>query len=181
MHGENGRPERVTERTSGGATAALLVPERLQIFILRNSAQRQKPCCSEMFNLTVAGAHTFYIRDSGWLVHNCGPKIDPNKFTKYVLDPSNSKGKHVIYEGLGYDAGDTDTLVRLYQGQAAAKFKARDFTMGKADQYGQRMTVEITIPGKGAAEGTSKTVLTGWIRDADGTIRMTNPFTGFPK
>ena len=29
-----------------------------------------------MFNLTVDEAHTFYVGENGWLVHNCGPGLD---------------------------------------------------------------------------------------------------------
>ncbi|MCD0177263.1 hypothetical protein IHN32_15055 [Deinococcus sp. 14RED07] len=29
----------------------------------------------EMFNLTVSEAHTYYVGQEGWLVHNCGPSL----------------------------------------------------------------------------------------------------------
>jgi len=30
-----------------------------------------------MFNLTLAEAHTYFVGDGGWLVHNCGPGVVP--------------------------------------------------------------------------------------------------------
>lgn len=53
-----------------------------------------------MFNLTVAQAHTFYVGNNGWLVHNCDPlPFHPKQLSHifrdaegHVLDtPANRK------------------------------------------------------------------------------------------
>jgi len=44
-----------------------------------------------MFNLTVDEAHTFYVGQDGWLVHNTGgkPPIDPKTGLPLVKDPAS--------------------------------------------------------------------------------------------
>jgi len=44
----------------------------------------------EMYNLTVADAHTYYVGDGQWLVHNaCPPRIINKKFAGETYYPSN--------------------------------------------------------------------------------------------
>ena len=51
--------------------------------------------------------------------------------------------------------------------------------MSTSDQYGQRFTIEIELTSKGQTSGRTYRVLSGWILDANGTLKLTTPFTGF--
>ncbi|WP_218022923.1 DUF6883 domain-containing protein [Calidithermus terrae] len=134
-----------------------------------------------MYNLTVDVAHTYYVGQGQWLVHNCNITIDPRKFTDYVLNSEKSKGKHVIYEGLGYSKDDAEKLMRIYEEQALAKYKAGDYTLGVQDKYGQRISIEITIPSKGEATGKSSNLISGWMIEPDGALQLITPMGGWPK
>jgi hypothetical protein len=46
----------------------------------------------EMYNLTVDEAHTFFVGDGEWLVHNCGVSFDPTQLQK--------KFKHAVDFGV---------------------------------------------------------------------------------
>jgi filamentous hemagglutinin len=48
-------------------------------------------------------------------------------------------------------AANSEDLAALYEEQAAAKFKAGDYTLGKADEYVQRINITIDLPGIGDA------------------------------
>jgi len=55
----------------------------------------------------------------------------------------------------------------------------QNYTLGKLDQYGQRITIPITLEGQGAAAGRVTTINTGWIIEPNGSIRLLTPFAGF--
>ncbi len=75
-----------------------------------------------MYNLTVAGAHTFFVGEKGWLVHNCpvsrtpGPTIDRatgQEVGRLVVDPTGNAmiepvGGRTVAAGSG--GIDTHTL-----------------------------------------------------------------------
>ncbi|MCY7272252.1 MAG: hypothetical protein LH702_00545 [Phormidesmis sp. CAN_BIN44] len=100
---------------------------------------------------------------------------DPRKFSDYVLIPNHKSGKDKIFLGLlGYrpnNLDDAQTLLETYITQAQAKFAAQDYTVGERDRHGQRFTIVIEIRGK--------RLLTGWILDNQGTLKLATPFSGF--
>jgi hypothetical protein len=100
---------------------------------------------------------------------------DLRKFSEYVLIPKHKSGKDKIFIGLlGYrpnNINDAQDLLEIYITQAQAKFVAQDYTIGEYDLHGQRFTITIEIKGK--------RLLTGWILDKQGTLKLATPFTGF--
>ena len=102
--------------------------------------------------------------------YNSLVQVDIRKFTKYALDPTNSKGKHTVFKNLGYDKSNAKSLVRIYKRQGLKNFLTKNYMLSKADLYGQRITMGIKI---------GDTVLkTAWMLQENG-IRLITPFSGF--
>jgi hypothetical protein len=100
---------------------------------------------------------------------------DPRKFSHYVLVPNHPTRKDRIFLGtLGFrpnSAEDAQELVATYIAQAKERFARKEYTVGVNDQYGQRFTITIVVKGKA--------LLTGWILDGSGTLKLATPFSGF--
>jgi len=107
--------------------------------------------------------------------------VDTRKFSDYIFKPGADHGKNVVFESLGYTAGDSADLSQIWQNQAAQKYASGDFTLGKADQYGQRINIEISLPGKGAANGQTSYLQSGWMIQPDGSLKLNTPFSGFTR
>ncbi|MFB8280449.1 hypothetical protein [Nocardia colli] len=54
-----------------------------------------------------------------------------------------------------YEKGDGGELAEMYRAQAEQKFANGEFTLENADQYGQRIEIEIDIPEKGESAGST--------------------------
>ncbi len=100
---------------------------------------------------------------------------DIRKFLEYVLVPQHRTGKDKIFiNQLGYrphNLADATELLALYIEQAEIKFAQGDYLWHEADKYGQRFTIEIEVRGR--------VLLTGWILDNAGNLKLATPFTGF--
>ena len=97
-------------------------------------------------------------------------QVNISKFTNYVLDPKNSKGKHTIFNNLGYDQSNVKSLVRIYKKQGLKNLLRKNYTLGIVDQYGQRISMGIEIG--------DTTVKSGWMLLKHG-IRLITPFSGY--
>ncbi len=117
------------------------------------------------------------------VVEGMGITVDVNvrKFSEYIFKDGTDHGKDVVFKNLGYGAESSDDLVKLYQEQAAKKFANGDYTLGKLDDYGQRINIEIELPGIGNAAGNTSYLKSGWMILEDGSIKLNTPFTGFTK
>ncbi len=124
--------------------------------------------------------HTFFVGTARVLVHNadgpCGEVVgDIRKFSDYALVGD----KAPVFASAGYTAADAQELLDLYLTQARERFAAGDYALkGAPDQYGQRYTVIIDLPGKGAAAGKVFRLKSGWIVEADGKVKLVTPFSG---
>lgn len=100
---------------------------------------------------------------------------DLRKFSEYVLVPNHKSGKDRIFLGLlGYrpnNLNDAQALLATYITQAQAKFAAQEYTISERNRYGQRFTITIEIKGR--------KLLTGWILDNQGRLKLATPFSGF--
>jgi hypothetical protein len=67
----------------------------------------------------------------------------------------------------------------MWEQQAAAKFAKGEYTLGKLDQYGQRINIEIEVRGIGDAAGKTSHMRSGWMIQSDGSIKLNTPFSGF--
>ena len=86
-------------------------------------------------------------------------RIDPRKFTEYVLNPEHPRGKHkarMFKRLLGYTKANYEIL----QAQIEKQILKCDAIAGKADKRGQRYTVDLVIQG---LEGQKALVRTGWL------------------
>ncbi|WP_407656000.1 DUF6883 domain-containing protein [Lysinibacillus odysseyi] len=99
--------------------------------------------------------------------------IDPRKLTDYALNPNHPVGgnKAKVFESaLGYNQSNASQLMEQIQKNLANT----SATLGKADQYGQRYTVDMLIKGP---NGKTATVRTGWIiKSGSNTPEMTTLF-----
>jgi hypothetical protein len=100
---------------------------------------------------------------------------DVAKFNAYAFVTDKSP----VFGSYGYTVEDSQELANLYAQQAAQKFAAGDYTLGKLDQYGQRITIQIDLPGIGAAAGRSTVLNSGWMIESSRSIRLLTPFAGF--
>ena len=92
--------------------------------------------------------------------------IEPEKMTGYALNPAHPIGgnKAVVFDSaLGYNLSNSEALIAQVQ-KSVTKYPA---TLGKADQFGQRYTVDMPIAGP---NGNIVPVRTGWIFDPGSTI-----------
>jgi hypothetical protein len=101
--------------------------------------------------------------------------VDIRKFFK----AGNDNGKGVIFKGLGYSTENSSDLVQLYESQAAELYAKGYFTFGELDEYGQRITIDIIVPGIGDAADKVTSLKTGWLIQTDGSIKLTTPMSGF--
>jgi RHS repeat-associated protein len=104
-----------------------------------------------------------------------------DKFSKYIFKEGATHGKDAVFRGLGYSADDSAQLAKMWEDQASAKYAQGDYTLGKLDQYGQRINITIDVPGVGPAAGKTSSLTSGWMIRPDGSITLNTPFSGFPK
>ena len=96
--------------------------------------------------------------------------IDQNKVKNYALDPNHPVGRNkakVFDSVLGYNQSNADQLIKQLQ----AKLPSSVAVFGVKDQFGQRITVDVSITGP---NGNTAIVRTGWILEPGSEIpRMT--------
>lgn len=86
-----------------------------------------------------------------------------------------------VFESLGYSSAHSVNLSQIWQTQAAKKYAAGKFALGKADHYGQRINIEIALPGQGNASGQTSYLQSGWMIQRDGSLKLNTPFSGFTR
>jgi filamentous hemagglutinin len=121
-------------------------------------------------------------RISRWL--GLGSKLATapvEKFSDYIFKEGATHGKDAVFQALGYAKEDSPQLAKLWEEQAAVKFGKGDYTMGKLDQYGQRINIEIEVPGIGDSAGQTSHMRSGWMIQKDGSIKLNTPFSGFTR
>ncbi len=102
------------------------------------------------------------------------------KFRDYVLKPGADQGKLQVFASLGYTQEDAEQLVIIYEKQATEQYIQGNYSLGKQDMHGQRITIEIILEANNAS-GQRSYLSSGWmIVDAD-TIKLNTPFTGFSR
>ena len=92
------------------------------------------------------------------------------KFTINIFNPTETNGKIVLFESLGYDKMDYEMLIDLYCKQAKEKYSNGDFILGKLDNFGQRINIVIALPSKDGSR--IKYVKSAWMVYPDGKIKL---------
>lgn len=103
------------------------------------------------------------------------------KFYDYIFKPGATHGKDHVFRSLGYSRSDSQMLSELYSLQAVARYTAQDFTLGKADEFGQRINIVIELVGQGDFSSQSSHLISGWMTRDDGTLTLNTPFSGFAR
>lgn len=107
--------------------------------------------------------------------------VDTRKFSDYVFKEGADHGKDKVFRSLGYGKEHSETLAREYEKQAMEKVARGEYQLGKADQYGQRIDVEIELKGVGESADKVSYLKSGWMKYPDGSIKLNTPFTGFTR
>ena len=108
-------------------------------------------------------------------------KADVRKFSEYIFKEGSASGKEVVFKNLGYSSKDSELLTKIYKEQASVKYASGNYTLGTLDNFGQRINIEIELPGVGSAAGKTSYINSGWMIKADGSISLNTPFSGFTK
>lgn len=106
---------------------------------------------------------------------------DSRKFSEYIFKDGAAPGKDVVYKNMGYGMKDSQALTNMYKEQAALKYAKGEYTLGKANLFGQRINIEIELPGIGDAAGKTSYLKSGWMIKPDGSLLLNTPFSGFTK
>lgn len=105
----------------------------------------------EMFNLTVSEAHTYYVGQDGWLVHNCGPSLDD--LSRAAGSPSG--------KGQLSDAGRGLQKHGDRAGSAFPAAKGKDGVINSTAQY----TVDDILTNPGSTRSVNNTGRFGQVID----------------
>ena len=143
--------------------------------------------CAECLNLTGC-CFTKEKSPRAPLHENCHckviewPMINPfavcpiEKFTEYLFDKNKSGGKKDLFESWGYSIIDSENLTQEFMQQAKLAYMAGDYILGTLDQYGQRISIVITLPRRNGTGAVS--FVSGWMVYPDGKIILTTPYGG---
>ena len=103
---------------------------------------------------------------------------DFRKFDPYLFAPEYTEKheKNKMFESWGYNITDSKYLQEESEKQALEKYTNGNYELGKLDQYGQRITIRISIPRKNTDEMVS--YVTGWMVLPNGQIRLNTPYGG---
>ncbi len=81
-----------------------------------------------------------------------------------------------MFESWGYNISDSTWLQNEFEKQAIDKYVSGEYTLGKLDAKGQRISIRIQIPRKDTQQAVS--FLTGWMVYPNGQIQLTTPYGG---
>jgi hypothetical protein len=103
------------------------------------------------------------------------------KLRDYVFKPGATHGKDRVFRSLGYAREHSGQLAAIYRQQAMIKYMNKDYQLGKLDEWGQRIIIEIRLQGIGDAKGKTSYLKSGWMIKPDGSISLNTPFIGFSR
>lgn len=86
------------------------------------------------------------------------------------------ESKKKIFNSNGYDIMDSEYVCKTIEDFALKKYVGGDFKLGKLDKHGQRITIQVELPGR-TAQGKTFSFCTGWMVYPDGKIVLTTPAT----
>lgn len=103
---------------------------------------------------------------------------DYSKFDPYLFNKTSlyTHTKEKLFVQWGYTVGDARWLQAEMEQQAREKYLAGDYSLGKLNKDGQRISIRIEIPRK-IGEGTVS-FISGWMVYPNGHIQLTTPYGG---
>lgn len=69
----------------------------------------------------------------------------------------------------------------MFEQQAIQKYALQDFTLGRLDEHGQRISIEIELDGIDEQAGQKSYLISGWMIRSDNSITLNTPFSGFAR
>lgn len=97
---------------------------------------------------------------------------DIKKFTHYIFaDGDKSDGKRNLFEHFGYYKEDSEYLQKEFESQAIKKYCKGEYRLGKLNEHGQRISIEITL----VKNNVVFNVVSGWMVYPNGSIVLTTP------
>lgn len=103
---------------------------------------------------------------------------DIRKLTEYLFRLDNSKGKTPLFEKWGYTIGDSANLKAELERQAREKYLRGAYVLQRLDEYGQRITITITVHDQ---NNKPIKIKSGWMIRPLGRITCATAFTGVAK
>ncbi len=101
-----------------------------------------------------------------------------SKFDPYLFDPENvyEHKKGDMFRSWGYSIEDSQWLKEEIEKQGLEKYTAGEYTLGRLNDNGQRISIRIELPRKNQAETVS--FITGWMVYPNGHIQLNTPYGG---
>ena len=109
---------------------------------------------------------------------NASTFSDYRKFDPYLFNTNGlqTHSKEKLFLEWGYTVDDARWLQEEIEQQAREKYIAGEYTLGKLNWNGQRISIRVTIPRKDGSGDV--TFMTGWMVEPDGKLRLTTPYGG---
>jgi hypothetical protein len=126
-----------------------------------------------VYNLTVDEAHTYFVGDGAWLVHNCGgPDDDGTDYTNLLTDPAtNQSGVNELFEVITIKQAKKQGLV---SGVISRPSTARpDFLVTRPN--GTVLNVEIKVPYREMGRKRPESITTVTNNILTGIQKIQNP------
>lgn len=98
------------------------------------------------------------------------------KFTGYVFDKVQNKGKKALFESWGFTIADSVALKSEFEKQAYQAYLSGKYELNTLDPFGQRINIHVILTTNNGKQASFKT---GWMTYPDGKILLTTPFGGF--
>ncbi len=101
-----------------------------------------------------------------------------SKFDPYLFNTQKnySHNKEKLFNEWGYTVKDAKWLQYEIEKQGVEKYVSGDYTLGKLNREGQRISIRVEIPRKDKVEKVS--FITGWMVYPNGHIKLTTPYGG---
>ena len=111
-------------------------------------------------------------------VESAATKSQYSKFVPYLFNTTGiyTHTKEKLFAQWGYTVEDAKWLQSEMERQALEKYLSGDYSLGKLNKDGQRLTIRIEIPrkiGEGVVSFDS-----GWMVYPNGLIQLTTPYGG---
>lgn len=67
------------------------------------------------------------------------------KIRDYIFSDSKNKGKKYMFESWGYSTLDSEKIKNEIERQATISYSVGDYKLGRLNEYGQRISITITL------------------------------------
>lgn len=120
------------------------------------------------------------LRDVPYIdvLNKCTSDSAYSKFDPYLFDTNGdyAHGKDELFRSWGYSVEDAEFLKAEIEKQALEKYINGSYELGKLNDKGQRISIQVEIARKDT--GSKVSFKTGWMVYPDGHIQLTTPYGG---